>query len=57
MQTLDMHLEKLVAANTITPEAALEKAQDKEAFAKILQRLKPEFEVPESALGEPGGSH
>ncbi|HZH18351.1 MAG TPA: type IV pilus twitching motility protein PilT [Archangium sp.] len=57
MQTLDMHLEKLVAANTITPEAALEKAQDKEAFAKLLQRLKPEFEVPESALGEPGGSH
>lgn len=57
MQTLDMHLEKLVAANTITPEAALEKAQDKEAFAKVLQRLKPEFEVPESALGEPGGSH
>ena len=57
MQTLDMHLEKLVTANTITPEAALEKAQDKEAFAKVLQRLKPEFEVPESALGEPGASH
>ncbi|HEX5748334.1 MAG TPA: type IV pilus twitching motility protein PilT [Archangium sp.] len=57
MQTLDMHLEKLVAANTITPEAAMEKAQDKEAFAKVLQRLKPEFEVPEFDLGEAGGSH
>lgn len=49
MQTLDMHLEKLVAAGTITPEAALEKAQDKESFAKLLQRLKPDFEVPMSA--------
>ncbi|WP_375768266.1 PilT/PilU family type 4a pilus ATPase [Archangium gephyra] len=57
MQTLDMHLEKLVAANTITPEAAMEKAQDKEAFAKLLQRLKPEYEVPEFDVGEAGGSH
>lgn len=47
MQTLDMHLEKLVGANTITPEAALEKAQDKEAFAKVLKRLKPDLELPE----------
>jgi twitching motility protein PilT len=46
MQTLDMHLEKLVAAETITPEAALDKAQDKESFAKMLQRMRPEFEVP-----------
>ncbi|MFL5357048.1 type IV pilus twitching motility protein PilT [Archangium sp.] len=57
MQTLDMHLERLVAANTITAEAAMEKAQDKEAFAKILQRLKPEYEVSEFDSGEPGGSH
>jgi twitching motility protein PilT len=57
MQTLDMHLEKLVAAGTITAEAAMEKAQDKEAFAKILQRLKPEYEVSEFDVGEPGGSH
>ena len=57
MQTMDMHLEKLVAANTITSEAAMEKAQDKEAFAKVLQRLNPDFEVPEFDLGEGGGSH
>jgi twitching motility protein PilT len=49
MQTLDMHLEKLVAAGTVTPEAALERAQDREAFAKTLQRLKPGFEPPEDA--------
>jgi twitching motility protein PilT len=49
MQTLDMHLEKLVAAGTITPEAALEKSSDKENFAKVLQRLKPEFEIPANA--------
>ncbi len=55
MQTLDMHLERLVAAGTITPEAALEKAQDKEAFGKVLQRLKPGFEVPEFDTAGPGG--
>jgi twitching motility protein PilT len=49
MQTLDMHLEKLVAAGTVTPEAALERAQDRETFAKTLQRLKPGFEPPEDA--------
>jgi twitching motility protein PilT len=47
MQTLDMHLEKLVAGGTISPEDALEKASDKEAFSKVIQRLKPGFEVPE----------
>lgn len=47
MQTLDQHLERLVAASTITPEAALEKAQDREAFARTLQRLRPGFELPE----------
>jgi twitching motility protein PilT len=56
MQTLDMHLERLVGAGTISPEAALEKAQDKEAFAKVLQRLKPEFQLPELGL-ESGGGH
>jgi twitching motility protein PilT len=56
MQTLDMHLEKLVGAGTITPEAALEKAQDKESFVKILQRLKPEFEAP-ALDGSEGGGH
>lgn len=48
MQTLDMHLERLVKDNVITPEAALEKAQDKENLAKVISRLKPEWEVPES---------
>ncbi len=50
MQTLDMHLEKLVAAGTISPEAALEKAQDRESFAKVLQRLSPDFVLPEDAM-------
>jgi twitching motility protein PilT len=49
MQTLDQHLERLVSANAITPEAALEKAQDREAFARTLQRLRPGFEPPEDA--------
>lgn len=49
MQTVDMHLEKLVAEGTVTPEVALERAQDREAFAKTLQRLKPGFEPPEDA--------
>ncbi|RKG87034.1 type IV pilus twitching motility protein PilT [Corallococcus terminator] len=48
MQTLDMHLERLVKDDVILPDAALEKAQDKENFVKVLQRLKPEWEVPET---------
>jgi twitching motility protein PilT len=48
MQTLDMHLERLVKDDVILPEAALEKAQDKENFVKIIQRLKPDWEVPET---------
>jgi twitching motility protein PilT len=47
MQTLDQHLERLVTANSVTPEAALEKAQDREAFARTLQRLLPNFELPQ----------
>ncbi|MFL5346843.1 MAG: type IV pilus twitching motility protein PilT [Hyalangium sp.] len=47
MQTLDQHLERLVTAGTVTPSEALEKAQDREGFAKALQRLKPDFELPE----------
>jgi len=38
MQTLDVALERLVAANKITAEAALEKASDKEAFRKLVAR-------------------
>jgi twitching motility protein PilT len=49
MQTLDMHLEELVGTGATTPEAALEKAQDREAFARTLQRLLPGFELPEDA--------
>ncbi|MCY1000578.1 type IV pilus twitching motility protein PilT [Myxococcus sp. MISCRS1] len=48
MQTLDMHLERLVRDNVITPDAALEKAQDKENLAKVIQRLKPDWVLPES---------
>ncbi|AKF83900.1 type IV pilus twitching motility protein PilT [Myxococcus fulvus] len=48
MQTLDMHLERMVRDNVITPEAALEKAQDKENLAKVIQRLKPDWVLPES---------
>jgi twitching motility protein PilT len=47
MQTLDQHLERLLAAGTIVPQDALEKAQDREAFAQVLRRLKPDFELPE----------
>jgi twitching motility protein PilT len=36
MQSMDMALERLVAAGTITAEAAIEKALDKEHFAKKL---------------------
>ncbi len=42
MQTLDMHLERLAQAGTITTEDAMEKAQDKESFAKVVERLKSE---------------
>jgi twitching motility protein PilT len=51
MQTLDMHLEKLVAAGTIAPEAALDKAQDRESFAKTLQRIKPDFVLSDDLKG------
>ncbi|RKG94676.1 MULTISPECIES: type IV pilus twitching motility protein PilT [Corallococcus] len=48
MQTLDMHLERLVKDDVILPDAALEKAQDKENFVKVIQRLKPDWVVPET---------
>jgi twitching motility protein PilT len=37
MQTMDMALERYVRDKTISPEAALEKAIDKESFAKLLK--------------------
>jgi twitching motility protein PilT len=38
MQTMDMALERLVAKGTITVEAALEKAIDKESFARLMKQ-------------------
>jgi twitching motility protein PilT len=38
MQTMDMALERLVRAREITPETALEKAIDKESFAKLAKQ-------------------
>jgi twitching motility protein PilT len=39
MQSMDMALERLVTARTITAEAAIEKALDKEHFAKSLAKV------------------
>lgn len=39
MQTMDLALEKLTRAGTITPQAALEKAEDKDAFKKLFPAL------------------
>jgi twitching motility protein PilT len=38
MQTMDMALDRLVKDGTISVEAAIEKASDKEAFAKLLKQ-------------------
>jgi twitching motility protein PilT len=40
MQTMDMALERLVASGAVLPEVALEKASDKESFAKLIERYK-----------------
>jgi twitching motility protein PilT len=39
MQTMDASLEKVVRAGTITAQAALEKADDKESFRKLFPQL------------------
>ena len=39
MQTMDLCLERLVRSNTVTPAAALEKAEDKDAFRKLFPVL------------------
>ena len=49
MQTMDMALERLVAKGTITAEAALEKAIDKESFQRLMKQKNPDFH------GEPEG--
>jgi twitching motility protein PilT len=38
MQTMDMALERYVRDGTISPDAAIEKALDKESFAKLMKR-------------------
>ncbi len=38
MQTMDMALERLVREGTISVESAIEKAADKESFAKMLKQ-------------------
>jgi twitching motility protein PilT len=40
MQTMDMALERLVAQKIVDPDVALEKASDKESFAKLIGRMK-----------------
>ena len=43
MQTLDAGLERLLGAGKISPEAAFERAIDKEAFARVVARVKPDL--------------
>ncbi len=40
MQTMDMALERLVMEKRVSPDEAYEKAADKEAFQKVVQRAK-----------------
>jgi twitching motility protein PilT len=56
MQTMDMALEKHIAAGLITPEAALEKASDKESFQKIIARFRPDLVEPNMAGAIGGGA-
>jgi twitching motility protein PilT len=48
MQTMDIALEKLVRAGTITPQAAFEKVEDKETFRKLFPAVASR-EGPEEA--------
>ncbi len=43
MQTMDMALERILAQGKITAEDALEIALDKEAFAKVVARTRPDL--------------
>ena len=43
MQTLDAALERLLNAGKITAEAAFERAIDKEAFARVVARTRPDL--------------
>ncbi len=46
MQTMDMALDRLLAAGRILPEDALGVANDKEAFARIVARTRPDLVDP-----------
>jgi twitching motility protein PilT len=43
MQTMDQALERLMTAGKIAPEDALERAPDKEAFAHVVARVRPDL--------------
>ena len=43
MQTMEMGLERLMIAGKISPEVALESAGDKEAFARVVARVRPDL--------------
>jgi twitching motility protein PilT len=46
MQTMDLCLERLVRAGTITPAAGVEKAEDKESFRKLFNVGGAQGEAP-----------
>jgi twitching motility protein PilT len=50
MQTMDMALERFVVQKVVDPEVALEKANDKESFAKVVAR----FRSPNADFGGAG---
>jgi twitching motility protein PilT len=43
MQTMDMGLERLVTQNRISAEDALDRAVDREAFAQVIARVRPDL--------------
>jgi twitching motility protein PilT len=49
MQTMDMALERLVIQKVVDPEVALEKASDREAFGRLIARLRDPDAEPGSA--------
>ena len=48
MQTMDMALERLLKDDRIGPDVALEVASDKEGFARVVARLRPEGLEPQA---------